>query len=313
MACGQEYKLPPQPSPQPIPEAGRYHYDTTWSLPSPGDLAIWGSYLFAIVNTKADTSQQVDRLQVFLTSRPEPTPPPVGGFRPFLGLLQPVRVCVALQESIYVFVADAGDMKVKRYLFTGGSPRFEFTDPHWKDFSGLAADSNLTVYVSDATRDTIAAYDREGHLSRVISSWGRGSGFVIHPHGVNWDGEELLAADTEQQRVVRLRTDATATSFGEPVSGQGSLRPLAPVDVGADPDHQFIYVADSGGGHGPTRILKYLLSGAFVDSVYSSRVPPAGMGAPIDSVRFIAIQDKLVFASDPDNNRLVAFVRADSL
>ncbi len=304
--------MPPQPPAQSIPEAGRYFHEKTWQVSAPGDIALWGPYLFAIVNTDADSSADVPRLQVYLTNRPQPTPPPVGGFRPFEGLRRPVRVCVAKRDSIYVFVADAGDMRIKRYLFTGGPPRSSFTDPAWKEFSGIAVDSDLNVFVSDALRDTVAAYDDQGAFVRVVSSWGAGTGFVMHPHGLQWNGQELLAADTDQQRVVRLRGDATETAYGNPVLGRAPFRPLQPMDVAADRNKKFVYVADSG-MNGPSRILKYLLTGEFVDSVYSGRVPLAGDDPAIDGLRYIAVEEPYVFASDPVGNRLISFVLADTL
>ena len=32
-----------------IPDAGRYHYEKSWTLPEPGDVAVAGSYLYVIV------------------------------------------------------------------------------------------------------------------------------------------------------------------------------------------------------------------------------------------------------------------------
>lgn len=310
-ACGQQFSLPPEPDPEPIPDAGRYSFDRTWSLPAPRDLKIWGSYIYVITaNTGADSAEVKARVEMFLTSRPDPVVPPSDRIQPFTGLIDPVHLAVAHRESIYVFVADRGDMKVKRFNYTGGPPRFSFTDPTWREFSGLAADDDLNVYIADAARDTIARYDDHGRFSRVISSWGAGSGFVMRPHGMEWNGRELVVSDTDQDRIVLLRTDATETASGSPVGvGAGPFRPMQPLDVAADRLAPHLYVTDTGN----SRILKFDLDGTFVDSVYSARDSDPRMGPPLLEPAHVTVRGRTVFVSDAANNRLVAFQLADSL
>ncbi len=310
-ACGQQFSLPPEPDPEPIPDAGRYSYDRTWSLPAPRDIHIWGGYIYVITaNTGPDSADVKARLEMFLTSRPDPVVPPSDRLRPFTGLIDPVHVTVAHRESIYVFVADRGDMKVKRFNYTGGQPGFSFTDPAWREFSGLAADDDLNVYVADAVRDTIAQYDDRGRFTRLISSWGAGSGFVMRPHGMEWNGRELIVSDTEQDRVVLLRTDATETASGSPIGvGAGPFRPIGPLDVASERLSPYLYVTDSENG----RILKFTRDGAFIDSVYSARDSDPRLGPPILEVSHVTARGRTVFVSDPANNRLVAFQLADSL
>lgn len=311
--CGQKFELPPQPTAEPTPEAGRYAYDKTWSLPAPRDLAIRGAYLYVITGrTGGDPADSaLAEIQVFLTDRPDPTPPPQGRFHPFTGLKNPVRLCVAQRESTYVFVADQGDMRIKRYHFTGGSPRASFGDSAWKSFTGLAADNQLNVYVADAARDTIAQYDETGAMVRLISSWGAGSGFVMRPHGLEWNGYELLVGDTDQDRVVLLRTDATETASGDPVGlDPGGPHPIEPLDVAGDRERKFLFVAER--SHGG-RVLKYLRNGTFVDSVYSAVTVDPRLPEPIRDPRYVAAEGRLVFVSDSLQNRLVAFTQADSL
>lgn len=328
LACGQEFRLPPAPPPEPVPDAGRYHYEKSWTLPEPQDVAISGSYLYVIVrNDGADPDTSVKtRVEVYLTRRPDPTPPPpaAGNFRPFEGLTHPVRLCVARRESTWVFVADAGDSTIKRFHFTGGAPRATFQHRRtviaeggtglvdtlvWKGFDGLAADEALNVYLADARRDTVACYDDAGRFLRAVSTAGSGDGYCISAHGMEWNGQELLVSDTGQGRVVLLNGSQSEVATRPPVGArldQPSLR--LPLDTAGDRNGQFVYVADTGND----RLLKYRLNGEFVDSVYSARAVDPRLGTPILEPRFLAVEEPLVFLSDPAHNRLVAFALADS-
>jgi hypothetical protein len=67
-------------------------------------------------------------------------------------------------------------------------------------------------------------------------------------------------------------------------------------------------VADTG----RDRVIKYKLTGEFVDSVYSAHVSIPRLAEPILAPRFVAVEDPLVFISDPAHDRLVAFALADS-
>lgn len=326
LACGQEFTLPPTPPPEPIPDAGRYHFEKSWSLPEPGDLAIAGSYLYVIVkNDGADPDTSVkSRVAVYMTGRPTPTLPPQGRIGPFLGLKRPVQLCVAKGESTWVVVADAADSTIKRYHFTGGEPRLSFQHRRdiyteadtglvsvlvWKEISGLAADDELNVYVTDAVRDTVSRYDRNGRFVRVVSTAGSGDGYCISARGISWNGSELLVGDTGQNRVVLLDPDGTETATRPPIGIRPTdPAPVLPEDVAPDRNRKFAYVADTG----QSRVLKYLLSGEFVDSVYSIRDLDARLGPPIAGPRHIAVEEPLVFVADPANNRLVAFALADS-
>jgi DNA-binding beta-propeller fold protein YncE len=326
LGCGQEFRLPPTPPPEPIPDAGRFHYEKSWNLPAPGDLAAAGSYLYVIVaNTGADPDTNVQsRVEVYLTGRPDPTPPPLGRIHPFTGLTRPVLLCVARRESTWVFVADAGDSTIKRFHFTGGAPRHSFQHRSyrlidadttyadvlvWKEMSGLAADDRLNIYLADAERDTIGCYDEEGRFLRAVSTAGSGDGYAISARGLAWNGEELLVSDTGQNRLVLLDEEQSETASRPPIGLRlNEPRLLLPEDVAGDRNRKFAYVADTG----QNRVLKYLLTGEFIDSVYSARSVDPRLGDPILAPRHIAVEEPLVFVSDPDHNRLVAFALADS-
>jgi len=292
-SCGQEFDLPPQPDPGRIPTPGTYNLEKVWEIDSPTDLVSQGSYLYVI--------EGESRVQAYLTRAKQAIHPQFVG--EFEGLIRPTALCLARRDSTYIIVADEGDTTVKRYLFTGGAPRFAFRDTIWDgDFTAIAADQDLNVYLSFAERDTILKYDAEGHRTRLISDRGTGTGFVISPNGLHWNGEHLLVADTGKDWVQRLRGDTTNVAApGDPL---GIQKPLsAPRDVSADRLGEFIYVADSG----RDRVLKFLRTGSFVDSIYSPTKESTLLEIPIDNPRFLAVEDSLVFIADPENNRVVAF------
>jgi DNA-binding beta-propeller fold protein YncE len=290
LGCGQQFDLPPQPqNPIPIPEPGTYNLKTVWTLPAPTDLAVFGLYLFVI--------QERQNLEVYFTTRYSPQRPPM--VSDFTGLVAPVQVALAKRDSLFVVVADSGDMRCKVYYWLGGPPLQSFTDSAWVELSGLAADADLTIYVADAARDTVMAYDRWGRRQRVVSDYGTGSGFVIDPHGMAHNGRALVVADTGKNWVQRLEPDTTnIPAIPEPIGREEGLL-AAPEDVATDRHGEFIYVADT--GH--DRVLRFLTTGAFSDTVYSPQkihlVPP--LAAP----RWVCSEDSLVFVSDPAQNRVL--------
>lgn len=292
-SCGQQFDLPPQPDPGRTPTPGTYNVEKIWDLDAPGDLVSQGSYLYVIEGQA--------RVQAYLTRAKQPIHPQFVG--EFEGLVRPTAICLARRDSTYILVADQGDTTVKRYLFTGGRPRFAFQDSIWRgDFSAIAADGHLNVFLSFASRDTILEYDDQGHRRRLISDRGTGSGFVIQPNGLHWNGEHLLVADTGKNWVQRLRGDTTNVAApGDPL---GLTVPFtAPLDVSADRLGEFIYVADTG----RDRVLKFLKTGAFIDSVYAPNKESTPLEIPLHGPRYLAVEDSLVFVSDPDHNRVVAF------
>jgi hypothetical protein len=290
LGCGQEFRMPPQPDkPIPIPEPGTYNLKTVWTLPSPTDLASFGLYLFVI--------EDHARVGVYLTTRYSPVRPSMAS--EFTGLIAPVQLAIAKRDSLFVVVADSADMRCKIYYWLGGPPLFSFTDSAWTRFSGLAADGDLTIYVADAARDTVMSYDRWGHRKRVVTDYGTGSGYVIHPHGLAHNGRMLVVADTGKNWVQRLKPDTTdVAAILEPIGRAEGLL-LRPQDVAVDRHGEFIYVADT--GH--DRVLKFLTTGAFHDTVASPQ--KIRLTPPLAAPRWVCSEDSLVFVSDPDQGRLL--------
>ncbi|MFH1143810.1 MAG: NHL repeat-containing protein [Candidatus Eisenbacteria bacterium] len=289
-SCGERLDLPPQPTYQPeIPEPGTFNLRAVWSIERPGDLALSGIYLFVI--------EDHARVRAFFTTRLSPSPP--AWVSSYQDLIAPVQVAVCKRDSLFVVVADSGDMRCKIFSYLGGAPLYSFTDSLWVEFSGLATDGNLNIYVADAARDTIQSYDRWGRRLRVVSDYGTGSGYVIDPHGLAHDGHMLIVADTGKNWVQRLRPDTTnIPAIAEPIGRQEGLL-LSPLDVASDSRGEFIYVADTG----QDRVLKFQTTGGFQDTVYSHR--KISLEEPILAPRFVCGEDSLVFVSDPDNDRIV--------
>ncbi|MBU2690570.1 MAG: NHL repeat-containing protein [Candidatus Eisenbacteria bacterium] len=298
-ACGQKFDLPPQPEPGRLPEPGTYNLFTIWPMEAPTDIAVRGSYIFVIQNES--------ELSAYLSYRKDVAPATV--IEPFNGLIQPVRIAIAKRDSTFVIVADKGDMTIKRYFYLGGDPVHTFTDSTWVEFSGLTADAYLNVYIADATRDSILVYDDQGHFKRLLSDRGTGSGYVIAPHGLDHNGDMVIVADTEKNWVQRLDPDTTNIAlFSRPIGLDVDL--LAPFDVAADPNAEFIFVADTQVKNDTltcTRVLKFLTTGAFEDTVYTAT--KIDLNFPIIAPSFVASWNDLdadfVYVSDPLGNRVV--------
>jgi hypothetical protein len=289
-ACGERFDLPPQPDYQlPIPEPGTFNLKGVWSVPEPTDLALSGLYIFVI--------EEHTRVRAYFSTRSSPSPPP--WVSPYEGLIAPVQVAACKRDTLFVIVADAGDMHCKIYNYLGGPPLHTFTDTLWVELSGLAADGDLNIYVADAARDTIQSYDRWGRRVRVVSDYGTGSGYVIDPHGLAHNGHMLIVADTGKNWVQRLRPDTTdIAAIAEPIGRQEGLL-LAPWDVASDSRGEFIYVADT--GH--DRVLQFQTTGDFGDTVYSPEKIP--LDSALVAPRFVCGEDSLVFVSDPAGDRIV--------
>ncbi len=290
--CGQRIDLPEQPPAVFVtPEPGTYNLKTVWELSAPSDVAVAGLFLFVIENHT--------RVAVYYSTRGYPARPSL--VSEFAGLTAPVRLAVAKRDSTFLVVADSADMRLKIYYWLGGEPLFSFTDSLWESFSGLAADGNLHIYVADAARDSVLAYDRWGRRLRVVSDYGTGSGYVIAPHGLAHNGEMLIVADTGKHWVQRLRPDTSnVAAILDPIGLEEDLL-LAPEGVAVDPSGEYIYVADT--GH--DRVLKFQLDGEFADTIYSAQ--KIGLDPPLEAPRYLCARDSLVFVSDPETNRLALF------
>ncbi|MBD3236355.1 MAG: hypothetical protein GF330_06615 [Candidatus Eisenbacteria bacterium] len=306
LGCGSQFELPPQPPPGRIPEPGTYNLWTVWPVSAPGDLAVYGLYLFLI--------EEQSRVTAYYSTRLAPEPVPM--VSDFEGLEAPARIALAKRDSLFVVVADSVQMQVKIYYWLGGEPLYSFHDSLWQRFSGLAADAQLHIYVADAERDTVQAYDRWGRRLRVVTDYGTGFGYVIDPHGLAHNGEMLLVTDTGKNMIQRLEPDTSNVSALPGAIGEEEDLLLAPQDVASDRYGEYIYVADTG----QHRVLKFQTTGAFQDTVYSET--KIALDPPIRNPRFLTSEDavqfydetlgawvdfRTVYVSDPEQERVVLF------
>ena len=290
--CGQKFKLPPQPEASRIPTPGTYNLNKVWRILSPTDIVLRGSYVYVI--------EEHQRIGVYMSRLKDPRHPDSAFVGSFQGLIQPVQICMAKRDSTYLFVADAGDMQIKRFYFRGGPPLFSFSDTSWVEFSGLAADAYLNVYVADAVRDTVYKYDSSGKRARLISDYGTGQGYVIDPHGMAYVKGALWVADTGKNWVQRLNPDSTNVAIpGKPIGRDLALG--EPTDVATDPAGERIFVAEAAND----RILLFQASGALQDTVYTPTRTETLVDPPIDSPRYLTADDSLVFVPDSANDRVV--------
>jgi len=290
--CGQRLDLPEQPAAVFVtPEPGTYNLKAVWELPAPSAVAVAGLYLFVI-----ESSQRVG---IYYSTRSYPARPTLAS--EFADLGAPVHLAVVKRDSTFLVVADSADMRLKIFYWLGGEPLYSFGDSLWQSFSGLAVDTDLHIYVADAARDVVLAYDRWGRRLHTVTDRGTGSGYVIAPHGLASSGEVLVVADTGKHWVQCLRPDTSNVAIGlEPIGLEEGLL-LGPAGVAVDPSGEHIYVADT--GHG--RVLKFQLDGAFADTVYSpSKI---ALEPPLTQVRHLCARDSLVYVADPVTNRLALF------
>ncbi len=290
--CGQKFELPPQPNPGRIPTPGTYNLDKVWHVPAPTDMVLRGSYIYVI--------EENQRVSVYLSHQKEARPP--GFVGTFEGLIRPVQICTAKKDTTYVFVADAGDMQVKRYYFLGGHPRFSFIDSTWVEFSGLAADTDLNVYVSDAARDRVDKYDADGQWVRNITSYGTGQGYVIDPQGITYTKGVLWVSSVGPERnwVQRLRPDTTHIAFeGRPIGFDIELS--KPSDVATNLSGESVFIPETG----KNRVMRFQATGGFQDTVYAPTKRETLIDPPLVAPRYVTADDSLVFVADSANSRVV--------
>jgi hypothetical protein len=291
-ACGQKFDLPPQPEPGRIPTPGTYNLDKVWHVPSPTDMVLRGSYIYVI--------EENQRVTVYLSHQKEPRLADYVGT--FEGLIRPVQICVAKKDTTYIYVADAGDMQVKRYYFLGGRPRFSFIDSTWVEFSGLAADSDLNVFVSDAARDRVDEYDADGQWVRIITDFGTGQGYVIDPQGIAYVENTLWVSSIGPLRnwVQRLRPDTTHVAYeGRPIGLDFELS--RPSDVATNLSGESVFIAETGSD----RVMRFQATGGFEDTVYAPTKRETIVDPPLDAPRYLSADDSLVFVADSANSRVV--------
>jgi DNA-binding beta-propeller fold protein YncE len=114
---------------------------------------------------------------------------------------------LAFDERGYLWVTDTFNNRVQilepegRFVGqfgTGGSANGEFLRPR-----GIAIDHGI-AFVTDVVGHRVQAFDRDGRFLASFGSAGSGDGQFNQPYGVAVLGRELLVADNQNRRIVRL-------------------------------------------------------------------------------------------------------------
>jgi hypothetical protein len=246
-------------------------------------------------------AQESARVAAYKTFSPERQPL----ISDLTGLVKPVCVAEGVSEEMYV--ADAGDTTVKRFLRSGGAPIQVVKDTAWTQLGGIAVDNEGFLYVADKQRELIWKYRPSGErdsslrppttmIPGLLSEGGEGFGYVRRPGGMCFDGIYIQVTDTGKNRVQKLARDEFALGVLN-VIGPSPSDPLkAPLDSDTDSDGN-IYVADTGN----SRVLKYDRSGVLLATVnWDSTVV---IGPPTA----VAARDKWVYIADPEHSRILIY------
>jgi len=288
--CGQKIAQPEETTLGVAPPPNTYVLTYEWlGFPGTTDLVVTtGGYVYV--------AQDSSRVLAYKTFSPQQHPL----IEELEGLVKPVLLAEGVDEEM--FVADAGDMTVKRFPRSGGAPVQTFSDTAWVMFGGIAVDSDGFLYVADKQRDYIWKYtpfgERDTSLggNGVLTEGGEGTGYVSQPGGLCFDGTYIQVTDTGHNRVIKLVRDEFA--FGVlNVTGPSLEDPFAsPLDSDSDETGN-VYVADTG----KDRVLKYNTSGVLMATVNWDPAYP--VGPPVA----VAARDKWVYVADPENGKILIY------
>jgi hypothetical protein len=302
-ACGQRFELPPETGGE-ILDPG-YIVTRVWSnVPGPTDMALVEGVFYV--------AEESLRVVSYSTTSPEGRPNPNPLVSPFLNAGRPVFIAGARSGgSIYVQVADAESMAVKRYGFSGGDTLVSFRDPDWGSFAGISLASDLTTYVAFMKRDGsgyIRHYAADGTRIGTVSEDGTGRGFIKTPTSLYLaNGFLFVTSSGNNWRVQKLDPAGQNAGLLEFPSLTDPDQLSTPRDVAADAGG-FIYVADTG----RARVLKFDAAGAFEDSVYTKAMTEARVGqglvsTPLEAPSSLIALEKIVYVGDPVTGRIVRF------
>jgi hypothetical protein len=186
-----------------------------------------------------------------------------------------------------VAVLDSSDtLTVRIYGLGGGNPISSFSDPDWKQVSGLAVDDSGYVYVADAAEDFVRAYKQDGRrrFQVDLADSGFGIGHVLSPMGIGLNGQTLLIAEAHAEKVQVQRIRIDQPQVGIPFSASNpylstftdadgnEIQMVRPIGVAAGDDGS-IFVLDQGLG----KIFQFDADGNSIAIVNSTT-----SGGPVD-------------------------------
>jgi DNA-binding beta-propeller fold protein YncE len=101
-----------------------------------------------------------------------------------------------------VLVYDADTLKLKRRMGTAGKNHELTSQGDFAKPSGLAVDSEGTLYVCDTLNDRVEVFDADGKFISAYGKNGDGPGYFARPKGIAIDGDgHIWVADGMQDRV----------------------------------------------------------------------------------------------------------------
>jgi len=109
-----------------------------------------------------------------------------------------------------IFVADSGNARVQ-VLDPQGRFRASWPLPGGGRPTAIAVDAAGRVCVTDAERGRVLVFDRHGRALAEAGAPGSGPGALRGPAGVCAIGEQVIVADSENDRLVRFRLVTGAT------------------------------------------------------------------------------------------------------
>jgi DNA-binding beta-propeller fold protein YncE len=145
------------------------------------------------------TDREGDRLLVFAANRDLLYA--VGGFGEGAQQFEDPEGVVT--NATGIFVADSGNGRVQ-VLDPQGRFRASWPLPGGGRPTGLALDPKGRLYVTDSERGRVLAFDDHGRFLAEAGTAGSGPGALRGPGGVCAIGEQLIVADSENDRLVRF-------------------------------------------------------------------------------------------------------------
>jgi hypothetical protein len=223
----------------------------------------------------------------------------------FTGSARPYVVGVGIYEIV---IADDADtvVTVKAYGIGGGNPLRTVVDTDWVDIGGLAVHDDGYIYVSDAEKNFVRAYDTGGNLmfGEDLADEGFGLGHVLGPRGIFIEDDTLYIAEAHDEKAQVQRILVTEPQTGVPFSETTpflstfidtlgiSVPLLEPVAVCVNFTGQ-IFVLDAGYGV----IIEYNRDGTTAAIVSA---PTSGGPVPLVGVNSMGPYGGRIYALEPE-------------
>ena len=237
---------------------------------------------------------------------------------------RPVSLAVADEDAVYSLerpsenisdvpwnrTASGARISVCKLGLAAGEEEFRFQFSQYGDDdghviwpTGIALDSEGSVYVTDEWLNRISIFDGDGTFREAWGAPGSGDGQLNRPAGIAVDSDDnLFIVDSLNHRVQRFSRDGGYLGqWGSHGSGDGELDSPWGIDV----DHEgYVYVAD----HKNHRAQKFTPDGDYVAQFGSYGTGSGQLTRPSD----VAVDpDGDVYVCDWPNDRVQIFGAED--